>query len=169
MGQTPVRQYKTKPSWLLSEGLLLGREFQIGLESVNDWTISIENKVHNRVAYIDFSRAFDSVSHAKLLHKLKSYGFDGILLEWIADFLTDRLHCSRVGNVLSSPRYIRSGVVQGSCLGPLLFLIYINDLLDFNAGVTCKLYADDVKLYTDIVSTTDWFRFQDCLDSVYKW
>ena len=62
------------------------------IESVNDWTISIENKIHNRVAYIDFSRAFDSVSHAKLLHKLKSYGIDGILLDWIADFLSERLH-----------------------------------------------------------------------------
>ena len=140
------------------------------IESVNDWTISIENKVHNRVAYIDFSRAFDSVSHAKLLHKLKSYGIDGVLLDWIADFLSERLHCTRVGNVLSSPCFIRSGVVQGSCLGPLLFLVYINDLMDlFNADVNCKLYADDVKLYTEIMSVNDMFCFQDCLDSLYQW
>ena len=94
------------------------------LESVNAWAISIENKHQNRVAYIDFSRAFDSVSHTKLLHKLKSYGINGILLEWISDFLSERMHCTRVGNVFSSFRYIRSGVVQGSCLGPQLFLIY---------------------------------------------
>ena len=56
------------------------------LESFGDWTISIENKLPNRVAYIDFSRAFDSVSHPKLLHKLKSYGIDGILLDWVASF-----------------------------------------------------------------------------------
>ena len=56
------------------------------LESFDDWTISIENKLPNRVAYIDFSRAFDSVSHPKLLHKLKSYGIDGILLDWVASF-----------------------------------------------------------------------------------
>jgi len=140
------------------------------LESVNDWTISIENKHQNRVAYIDFSRAFDSVSHAKLLHKLKSYGVDGVLLQWIGDFLSDRVHCTRVGNVLSSFCYIRSGVVQGSCLGPLLFLIYINDITDvFNAQVNCKLYADDVKLYTEVKSADDLFCFQNCLNSLHKW
>ena len=58
----------------------------ISLESVSDWSISIENKFQNQVAYIDFSRAFDSVSHQKLLHKLKSYGFDGLLLQWIGSF-----------------------------------------------------------------------------------
>ena len=59
------------------------------LESFDDWTISIENKFPNRVAYIDFSRAFDSGSHPKLLHKLKSYGIDGILLDWVAIFCLD--------------------------------------------------------------------------------
>jgi len=56
------------------------------LESFDNWTIFIENKLPNRVAYIDFSRAFDSVSHRKLLHKLKSYDIDGILLDWVANF-----------------------------------------------------------------------------------
>jgi len=56
------------------------------LESINHWTISVENKHQNRLAYIDFSRAVDSVSHPKLLRKLKSYAIDGTLLEWIADF-----------------------------------------------------------------------------------
>jgi len=99
------------------------------------------------VACIDFSRAFDSVSHPKLLHKLKSYGIDGILLDWVASFLSRRSHCTKVGNVYSSFQHIYSGVVQGSCLGPLLFLVYINDVLDiFQSRVNCKLYADDVKL-----------------------
>jgi len=140
------------------------------LESVNDWTLSIENKLLNRVAYIDFSRAFDSVSHAKLLHKLKSYGIDGVLLEWIADFLSERIHCTRVGNAMSSFRFIRSGVVQGSCLGPLLFIIFINDITDiFTTGITCKLYADDVKVYTEVKSDDDLCCFQDYLDSVHHW
>ena len=94
------------------------------LESISDWTVSLENRFANRVAYIDFSRAFDTVSHPKLLHKLKSYGIEGVLHQWIGNFLTERWHCTRVNNVYSLFDYIRSGVVQGSCLGPVLFLIY---------------------------------------------
>jgi len=81
------------------------------LESVNDWSVSIENKFQNQVAWaIDFSRTFDSVSHPKLLHrpKLKSYGFDGLLLQWIGSFLSNRIHCTRVGNTYSSFKHIHS-------------------------------------------------------------
>ena len=140
------------------------------LESVSDWSISIENKFQNQVAYIDFSRAFYSVSHQKLLHKLKSYGFDGLLLQWIGSFLSNRIHCTQVGNAHSSFKHIRSGVVQGSCLGPLLFLIFINDIADnFNLPFKCKMYADDVKLYTEMKSVSDVLCFQSILNSVYSW
>jgi len=72
--------------------------------------------------------------------------------------------------VYSSFDYIRSGVVQGSCLGPLLFLIYINDIIDcFDDKVKCKLYADDVKLYTELRSAADTYCSQDCLDRIYQW
>ena len=140
------------------------------LESVNDWSISIENKFHNQVAYIDFSRAFDSVSHPKLLHKLKSYGFGGSLLHWIRSFLSNRIHCTRVGNAYSSFKHIRSGVVQGSCLGPLLFLIFINDITDnLRSPFKCKMYADDVKLYTETKSISDVLCFPSILNDVYSW
>ena len=86
------------------------------LESFDDWTISIENKFPNRVAHIDFSRASDSVSHPKLLHKLKSYGIDDILLDWVAIFLSGRSHCTKVENVYSSFQCIYSGVVRRSCM-----------------------------------------------------
>ena len=63
-----------------------------------------------------------------------------------------------------------SGVVQGSCLGPLLFLVYINDVLDiFKSPVNCKLYADDVKLYTELKTVADESCFQSCLDLLYSW
>jgi len=77
-----------------------------------------------------------------------------------------------VNNVYSSFDYIRSGVVQGSCLGPLLFLIYIyiNDITDcFDDKVNCKLYADDVKLYTELRSAADCYCFEDCSDRTYQW
>ena len=140
------------------------------LESVNDWTIFMENKHKSRVAYVDFSRAFDSVSHQKLLIKLASYGIYGQLKKWICNFLSGRSHCTRIGNACSSFESICSGVVQGSCLGPLLFLVYINDITDgFDRQVIGKLYADDVKLYTELSTVTDEVCLQNCLDCIYQW
>ena len=140
------------------------------LESVNDWSITLNNRNNVAVAYIDFQRAFDSVTHPKLAHKLKAYGIEGALLEWILNFLSDRKHRTRVANSYSGFAPISSGVVQGSCLGPLLFLLFINDLLDeFNMPVTCKLYADDAKLYTDVTSAIDSANLQNTLDKLYNW
>ena len=80
------------------------------------------------VAYIglDFQKAFDYVCHNKLLVRLASLGIAGNLLEWIKSFLSDRQQRTRVGSALSDPMNINSGVIQGSCIGPILFLFYIN-------------------------------------------
>ena len=102
------------------------------------------------MAYIDFHKAFDSVCHAKLFCKLQSMGFSGNLLKWLENFLSDRWQCTRVGDRLSEPSKIVSGVglIQGSCIGHLLFLLYINSLAQISDNnTTCVLFADDVKLY----------------------
>jgi len=100
------------------------------------------------VAYIDFAKAFDSVCHNKLLLKLTAYGICGSLLNWISSFLSHLFCQTRIGNCLSSSSLpILSGVVQGSCLGPVLFILFVNDISDLFSGDTCvKLFADDVKL-----------------------
>jgi len=72
------------------------------LESFNDWTISIQTRKPVTVAYIDFAKAFDTVSHPKLLHRLRQYGIDGSLLDWIGNFLSERTQVTGVGNQLSS-------------------------------------------------------------------
>jgi len=77
----------------------------------------------------------------------QSYGIEGVLHQWIGNFLTERSHCTRVNNVYSSFDYIRSGVVQGSCLGLLLFSIYINDIIDCG-GVSITDSVDSVSCYT---------------------
>ena len=126
------------------------------MEQLNDWTVALDNRDSVTVGYIDYAKAFDSVSPQKLCYKLQAYGISGNLLKWIQDFLSERRQCVRVGNTLSSMKPLTSGVVQGSCLGPLLFVIYINDIVSlFDGQCTCKLYADDMKLYT-IVHAIDF-------------
>ena len=92
------------------------------LESLNDWSLALDSKDGVTIAHIDFAKAFDSVSHAKLYHKLQRYGILGNVLAWIQNFLTDRTHSTRVGNYLSSIQCLTSGVIQGSCLGPILYV-----------------------------------------------
>jgi len=122
------------------------------------------------VAYIDFQKAFDSVVHSKLCHKLKSYGVSGKLLDWVTDFLSNRVQAVRVNNKLSDFVPVRSGVPQGSVLGPVLFLLYINDIADlFGNGLSIKLFADDVKLYAVINDVTDTNNFQAGLDALNLW
>ena len=94
------------------------------LESINDWSVALDNKNNVDIVYVDFSRAFDSVVHSKLLCKLASYGIRDDLLRWIRAFLLDRQQCVVVNHFISKPCNVLSGVPQGSVLGPLLFLLF---------------------------------------------
>ena len=101
------------------------------------------------VAYIDFSKAFDTVSHEKLFRCLYSYGIRGDLLRWIKNFFTDRTQQTKVGMALSELISLLSGIIQGSSIGPVLFLMFIDSLaklLEYH-GIPAKLFADDVKVY----------------------
>jgi hypothetical protein len=140
------------------------------LECLNDWSIALKDHHSVTVAYIDFSKAFDTVCKSKLLCKLSALGITGNLLLWINNFLTGRTQCTRVGSSYSQTAPLISGIVQGSCLGPLLFLLYINDVATlFDSAITCKLYADDVKLYSVVKTNSDFALLQDSLDRLYAW
>ena len=95
--------------------------------------------------YFDFSKAFDSVPHYRLLNKLENLGISGKVLDVIRDFVTNRTMRVCVEGEISERKYVWSGVPQGSVLGPLLFVLYINDLPD-NIKSKIKLFADDLKL-----------------------
>jgi len=140
------------------------------LECVNDWSIALNFRNSVDVVYIDFCKAFDSVVHSKLLYKLKAYGINGLLLQWITNFLNNRSQSVRVGSCVSDFSAVISGVPQGSVLGPILFLVYINDLVDlFGPDVTVKLYVDDAKVYINIVDIASINTLQDALFSISRW
>jgi len=140
------------------------------LESTNDWTLSLSKHNSVVIAYIDFQRAFDSVPHPKLIHKLSSYGIHGNLLFWISSFLSNRLQRVRVGSALSGTCSVISGVPQGSVIGCLLFNLYINDITDsLDSTTTSKIFADDLKIYTELSSTDSIFNLQNHLNLIHRW
>ena len=118
--------------------------------------------------YFDFAKAFDSVPHKRLLHKLKAYGITGNTFEWIKGFLTERKQFVSVDNVSSKICNVVSGVPQGTVLGPILFIIYINDILD---GVNSDgvLYADDTKLFRCILTKEDAYKLQKDINILESW
>ena len=120
------------------------------------------------MAYIDFSRAFDSVSHNKLLAKLHTYGIRGEVLLWLEHYFDKRTHQTRVGDCLSDEATLVSGVVQGSGIGPLSFLIFVDELAKLleRHGVVVKLFADDVKVYMEISNVDDAAKLQKALDLI---
>ena len=92
------------------------------------------------------------------------YIYLGNLLKWIGEFLENRTQCVCVGYAMSSPRQLISGVVQGSVLGPLFFLLYVDDVVKlFSFGVLCKLYADDLKLYSIIQTRQVSMSYREAL------
>jgi len=121
------------------------------LETVNDWSLSQRNGHAVDVVYFDFCKAFDSVSHVKLSQKLSAYGLSGPLFFFPTDFLSDRYQKVVLRYGSSSFIPVTSGVPQVSVLGPILFLIYINDISDkFCGNITIKLFADDIKIYMEL-------------------
>ena len=118
------------------------------LESIDDVIAMLEDDKPVDVFYFDFCKAFDSVPHYRLLAKLENLGIRGKTLDIIRDFLSHRTFRTYVGGAFSKLRFVLSGVPQGSVLGPLLFLLFINDLPDYVQSIS-KLFADDLKVIVD--------------------
>jgi retron-type reverse transcriptase len=96
--------------------------------------------------FIDLKKAFDTVDHEILLQKLCYYGFRGIINDWFSSYLNGRTQTTKIGNHISKKATITCGVPQGSVLGPLLFLLYINDIENCSKKFKFYLFADDTNL-----------------------
>ena len=128
------------------------------LELVEKWIDILEQGDGIDVAYLDFRKAFDLVSHRHLLYKMRKYGITDNVLNWVKAFLSNRTQRVVIRGSASEPEKVTSGVPQGSVLGPVLFLIFINDLpLEVISHVS--LFADDSKIFTRIVSEENVDRF----------
>lgn len=129
----------------------------------------LDNRSDVDCIMFDFSKAFDTVNHQLLLVKIKAYGFGKYTCSWIADFLSNRSQCVRIGNAVARSVIVPSGVIQGSVLGPLLFIIYINDLPDVIVSSASYLYADDFKLVHGIKCNVDRSNLQANINAVFNW
>lgn len=138
------------------------------LELTHDLFQSIDNQKQVDLIALDFSKAFDRVSHKKLISKLRSTLGNGPIINWIEDYLTNRSQYVVVNNEISSTALVTSGVPQGCVLAPLLFLIFINDLPS-NIQVKIKLFADDCILYNEINTVNDHDDLNSALHEVVIW
>ena len=139
------------------------------LAIIDDLAKGIDDKAQTDVILLDYAKAFDKVSHRHLLLKVEHYGIKGPTLSWISDFLHNRTQQVFLDGQCSSSSKVSSGVPQGSVLGPLLFLIFINDLPACVSNSTTRIFADDSVVYRRISSPADSIKLQQDLDSLQEW
>ena len=130
----------------------------------------VDKNLQVDIIYLDFAKAFDTVPHDLLIHKLRTFGINGSLLSLLENYLHDRYQKVVINNVSSSWSRVTSGVPQGSVLGPVLFLLYINNIVNtVNGNVCIGLFADDTKIWSPIFNQTDQVNLQNTLSSLEHW
>ena len=153
-------------------GFLPGRSCNTQmLEFTNDLALNLNSSLQTDIVYFDFAKAFDSVSHDLILHKLKyNFGINGMLLNFIQNYLKNRQQRVVIDGKFSSWESVRSGVPQGSVLGPILFVLFINDIVnEISPHTKILLYADDMKIWKVIDTIEDQNALQLDIDNLHQW
>ena len=151
-------------------GFLTGRSTVLQLLKVIDsWTEILDRGGCVDVIYCDFMKAFDTVPHHRLINVLEYYGIDDPILSWIKDFLTDRRQKVVINGVASKWHQVTSGIPQGSVLGPVLFVVYINTMVEESGVSDVYLYADDTKIFNEIHCQQDIDDLQQDLNRLFNW
>lgn len=129
-------------------GFQKGKSAEEALLKIKDKILhNFETKLYTLGIFLDFRKAFDSIKHEIILKKLYNYGIRGVALELIQNYLSDRVQYTTLNREKSEIGKIQYGVPQGSILGPLLFLVYINDIVKIPHTPDIVLYADDTNIF----------------------
>lgn len=139
------------------------------LDHIDDILTGFQDGEDSDVIYLDYAKAFDKVDHALLVQKLRKYGIHPQLISWIASFLSDRTQTVVVNGIHSFIAKIMSGVPQGTVLGPILFVLFINDIGNCVKHSTVRCFADDTRLSSKIATSGDCEKLQEDLNAVIKW
>ena len=138
------------------------------LNVIDEWSEALDQGNNVDCIYFDFRKAFDTVAHKRLYNKLKSYGITDPFLGWIQNFLKERTQRVMINGTASAWEKVTSGIPQGSVLGPILFIIYINDIVE-EISSRIYLFADDTKLFRVIKQEYDREILQSDIDKLVNW